>query len=332
MNDMHTPSPEFTRFLEWQTRTTLRRSERFGAGGAAQEGATASADLAVPFSPSDRVRRGPNPSPGLARAFRIAAIILVSMMAGAAGVVAAERVRESKVVERLLSAQTIRITLAEKKLTAAVSALERGQVLVDAGHATSLSLMPLREDQVGIEEELGLLRIDSEEVRAAGREPDRALDAPVVGGRDFEGERIELSLGMRRRRLVIADERFQIAEQLVNNGLAPVTEAAGEKLAFDLLELEVERLDSRLRLRRAFVDGQHEKVAVLRLGYLLDAGTKKASLQIERAHLSTRLEIAELRYREGISPDAGDGIRVEIARIDAELELNALEHSLYEEK
>ena len=254
------------------------------------------------------------------------------MMAGAAGVVAAEQVRESKVVERLLNAQTIRITLVEKKLEVAAATLAREQSLVDSGYASRLSMMPLREDQLWLEEDLALLRVDSGEVRTSGREPDTAIDAPVVGGRDFEGERIELSLGTRRSLLEVANDRFQIVEKHVKSGFSSVAMGAAEKVELDLRRLEVKRLEARLKLRHAFVNGEHERSAVVRLGHLLDASSRKQSLDIERAHLGGRLEIAELRHKEGVGPNVGDAIRVEIARVDAELALNALERSLYEEE
>ncbi|MFT7171277.1 MAG: uncharacterized small protein (DUF1192 family) [Paracoccaceae bacterium] len=321
MNDMHTPTPEFTRFLEWQTRTTLRRSERFDAA----------APLTAEESRAPELRAVARlPWPGISRAARIAAIILVSMMAGAAGVVAAEQVRESKVVERLLNAQTIRITLVEKKLEVAAATLAREQSLVDLGYASSWSVMPLQENQLRLKEDLARLRVDSGEVRASGREPDTAIDAPVVAGRDFEGERIELSLGTLRRLLKVANGRFELVEKRVKSGFAPISAAADEKVELDLLQHEVERLEAKLKLRHAFVNGEHARSTVVRLGHLLDASSRGLKLEVERAHISGRLEIAELRYREGFGPNVSDAIRVEIARLDAELALNALERSLYE--
>ena len=334
MTDMHAPSPEFTRFLEWQTVTTLRRSERFHAISADRAGTES--DIGTESESDTDTESGVTPNagmgarPSLARIVRIAAIVLFSMSAGAVGVVAAERVRDSKVVERLLAAQSIRITLDEQRLAGAGAALERARALFESARVPISSLMPLREDQLLVEERLALLRVDSEEIRITGREPVRSLDAPVVAARDFEGERLNLSLAARQQLHDLATERFEVAKRLFENAIQPASYVADEKYRVDLAALDVELFEAMGKLRKAFVDGDHEGLAVVRLGHLLEVDMRRRELEVERAHVTVRLEEAEMRYRAGLAPNATEAIRADLARIDAELGLNALERSLYE--
>ncbi|WP_145194493.1 hypothetical protein [Planctomycetes bacterium Poly30] len=332
---MHAPSAEFTRFLEWQTVTTLRRSERFRLDDddeIADPNAdpTAFALVAVDSPGIAAGNEGSGAWPRFARIIRIAAIVLFSMTAGAAGVVAAERARDSKVVERLLAAQTIKITLEEQRLAAAKEALAKTRRRVEAGYAPRWSVLPLRENQAIAEEQLALLRMDAEEIRVAGREPLRSLASPVVAGRDFVEERLLISLEARRTLLGIAEERFQLEKRLVGNGLAPFSSAAKEKVLLDLAGLEIDRLEGQRKLRKAFVEGEYESDDVVRLGRLQEVELRGRELEVRRAHAAAQLETAEKLIAGGLAPDDTEAIRAELARIDAEVELNGLERSLYE--
>ena len=90
MESIHEPSPEFTRFLEWQTRTELRREARFRP-----------------------VRRR---APILARWTQMAALVLFSVVLGGGAVYAMERLEDSRAVEVLIERNRLETELAERAL------------------------------------------------------------------------------------------------------------------------------------------------------------------------------------------------------------------------
>ena len=305
--DPHEPSPDFHRFLEWQTRTTLRRGERFGGH-------------AHP--------RGPRWSSGLPRVARLAALVLVSLFAGAGAVVAAERLQDSRVLAVLLEDNRLRLELAERRVQSAREAEASARLRVEQGLAPGVSVLGFQLRLAQSERDLTLQVTDREELAAAGRTVDERLSAPLVHGRDFVRERLETHLTFHERALELFRKEAAIRKAQVESGNLPASvlfEVEDEAAA---LRSELERTVERLALRGDFVAGRVEAEACERRDRIAGAEHRLRHLDVRQAALERDLEHQRVLQANGLSSGevgplelARDELRVERELVLLELEL-----------
>lgn len=285
MNEAHQPRPEFVSFLEWQVQTAFQRRGRF-------------------TSPARR-------SPWLN--VKVAALILVSIFCGAAGVTARDQIQESKNKEILLAQIETRIRLAEMRLEFTRTHLERIKEqqeahLISEEEATSV-MTALREAEV----EHARLHLDFEEVRITGEEPKNGLTAPLVGDRDFVTERLKLDLSVATAQASAVQKRLERVRTLEKAGAITATEAMAVMAEFNEAVGHAREVEQKIALRQRFLKGE--------------LSADQVENEVERNRIAFELELEEARLlknrlrQDRIQQLVESGVlnEIEMQRINIEL-------------
>jgi len=231
MTDRHEPDPRFVQQLEWQIETAVRRRNRFSKPASGRLNGT----------------------------LRTVALIAVSLVTGAASVVATERLRADHETARVLAfkAET-RIDLARGELAHAQERYDEVLQLVERGFASTALETEVELDVEAKRHALDRARLDYEEVLATGLAPSDNLAAPMPGTRDFVSERLQLAIDSQHVVLELHERELDRAKQLLEAGM--LTRAAFAELAnaMTVRQEDLAELEHRLRLRLMVL---HEEVA-----------------------------------------------------------------------
>ena len=302
MQDIHDPSPEFTQYLEWQTRTELRREKRFSR---------------------------PSPSmPRLTRVARIAALVLFSLFSGAGVVIAAERIQESRELEIMLDRNRVVLELAERRIATAGEVQERERLLFESGFIPQ-SEMTATSVWIGeLERDRDHLRLDRVEMETARRKVDGRLSAPLVGPRDFVSEHLRIDKNHLARIVEARASQEATVRAGYESGRETTAVLLDAQFAARAALDEVARIDARLALRADFLVGRLGALECENRDLIGDAEFRRAGYQRQAEQLDTQLEHARRVEAQGFG--AGDVTRlqserdivgVELKLIDLELEL-----------
>jgi len=229
MNDRHDPDPTFLAYLEWQTRTELRRRARFGEPAPARR------------------------SDALLQVVRAAALALLCAIVGGGAVLASQELAGRGEREALEQRAELRIRTAERKLAALEPRLELLELRIEAGVASRAELAPLELARVELARELALAKLGAREIAASGRAVDDALDAALVGGEDFVLARLEERARAAEAVHRVHAETLARHRALVAAGRAPAgpsVYATQETETRELLRLLVDRIRLRLTYRQ----------------------------------------------------------------------------------
>jgi len=224
------PDSQFVDRLEWQLTSEFRRRDRLKP---------AARKVAVPRS---------------VVAISLAAGILLM---GVAATKAADLIKDSwrKKIEvaRLETEVKIKKTFMEFKQLRAGQAEEKyklGLIEEDGVHGNRLAVGRAEFD-------LAKSLLDLEEAKISGEAPRDEIYAPLVGGRDFVSERLEIDkkileadIALRRTRI----ERHLKAR--VDLGLIPKSELDGFQAALAVQEGGIGDIEKRLTLRQGFLSGE----------------------------------------------------------------------------
>ena len=224
------PDNQFVDRLEWQLTSEFRRRDRLKP---------APGRIAIPRSVA---------ALGLA-----AGILLLGVAAIKAADVIKDSWRKKIEVARLET---------EVKIKTALLALMKDRA-AQAGNRSSLGLVG--EDEAldarsGAESASAALEksmLDLEEARESGQAPRNELYAPLVGGRDFVGERLEIEKNMLQAEL---GRRLARSERSLRNrvelGLVPKSALTEFEAARTVQEAAIGDLENRQGLRKKFLAGE----------------------------------------------------------------------------
>jgi hypothetical protein len=302
MDRLHEPDADFARYLEWQTRTELRRAAR--------------------FEPA-QVRRAP-----FAPLLRSAALVLFSLFAGGGLVFAVEELQQSREAELLLERNALRVQLAERRVQVAGEALEREDQLYREGFNSIGSVQAARQRVAELERERDQLRLDRSELESSGRPANRDLWAPLVGSRDFVTESLHIDRRLAEARVAHARANLERLTQLVDVGVVSQAELFDKRAMVERRAAELQGLDERLELRTRFLTGSLERRDLERLVRLEAAREQREALTADLEAAVAHLERTLVLEREGRLASGSaelqlkvDSLRVELQLIDLELEL-----------
>jgi hypothetical protein len=224
------PDSQFVDRLEWQLASEFRRIDRLKP---------ASAKVAVPR---------------YVVALGLAAGVL---LAGVAATKASDLIKDSwrKRIEVARLETEVKIKTAFLELKKEWSAqIENKRAL---GLISSEETLTSKSASHEAAAELDRAIIDLEEVKASGEAPRNELYAPLVGGRDFVSERLEIekeswqfAMDLRRERIEPAlRHRFEL-------GLVPKSDLDDVLAWLSVDEAGIEDIENRLDLRRRFLAGE----------------------------------------------------------------------------
>lgn len=285
MNASHEPTPEFARYLEWQVTTALRRQQR--------------------FSPPSRR----SPVGGV----RAVILVLVSILAGAAGVAAAGRIQEKQQKELLLTQQEGELRLAEMQLAVAEKAAKEAQQRVAVGLVQPQDLAAAEAELQRAALALQRIRVNLDEVRHSGRPVQDDVTSPLVDGQDFVKQRLELERQIAAVAAAAAEKQAREARRRHEVGLSSALEQQEVEAALVRATADLKKTAASLELRDRFVAGKLDAAQATHDRLL-------AVTRIELESSSTALQLANERLAR-LQALAKVGTVEEIEVLKAQLEL-----------
>jgi hypothetical protein len=293
MSGDHQPNPEFVNQLEWQIRSSLRRRDRFS-------------------SPVASKRRDK---------MKLVAMILISAFFGAGAAVATEEVQESRAQEILLTRLQGQYRIAEIQLQIAQTHLQEVQERVGQGLMQEEVLLGAELMVREGEHHLNLLALNEEEVRASGQAPQDEISAPLIGGKDFVSERLELESSIQRLHLSIYQSSLVRIEDRIESGLVPEEEMAQARRGMEEFQLQLDGIQKRLDLRARYLRGE-----ITAQEAETEQELKNVRIQLQSSELAHRLlgehyqSIAQM-VEAGLQTESTlTQLRFELLKVEMEIE------------
>jgi hypothetical protein len=261
---MNTPSPEFRARLESDIARAYRRETRLGAPRQPRHGRLRAAGL-------------------------LAICIAVGAVSGIVSAQARDFVRRDSLLDAAraeLELMAVRLELARAQLEdasrrAKIGALDEDGVAVAETELRSMETRAMRA------------RLNIDEIGMSSQPARDELNAPLVGGRDFVTERIQLDLTNAQQRLGAAERALGAIERRVRAGAESELALGEAQLAVTRTNGSLAALAQQLSLRREFVE----------------KGTPAEEL-------ARRLEVAQLRQEIRIAQQAMDLARARAANVE----------------
>ena len=305
MNHNHQPDPGFVSNLEWQVRTALRREQRFSEPVHSRSGGR----------------------------MQIAALVLVSALLGAGGVVVKDEVQGARQKELLLAQVTADVRLAAAQRDLIRDRLAEAQRMHDDG---TVSDRTLREAQLQARQadlHLARLQLNEEEIRASGKAPDDGVAAPLVNGRDFVSERLTLEASMLSEQRSLAREQLRRAEDLRDAGMIAADQASQEEMQVRRMDAQLQQLTTRMDLRRQVLAGALSGKEAQRQVELTNVETELAALASMREAAQAHLRLTGQRVAAGVAPKSELGeARLAVMEMESRMEILQLKQRILEEE
>ena len=261
-DQMHEPTPEFQRFLEWQVVTAVRRHDRFAA---------------------------PSRPGGVRRHLTAVTLVVASMLVGAAGVTASARIQSNQQRTLLIEQMQGELQLAEMRVEMAQSAADQARQRADVGIASPADAAAAQRALQTATFQLQRIRLNVEEVEASGQPVQDEVTSPRVGGRDFVSER----LGLDRRAAAVEAEAANTLLRDIRRrqevGLAGEVEVHQAEAEAVRAVSVLQAVQETLALRTRFLEG----------GLTVEEATRQRMLLLARSELRSAeqaLELASKRY------------------------------------
>jgi len=293
MPDTHEPDPRFVERLEWQLGNELRRR---GRAGAFQR-------------PAFRV-------------LKIAGLMLGSVALGAAAMGASQQIGESWRRELLEARLEVQVQLAEQRLQLQLDALGLTREQVAQGVRSDQDLLYFEYQIAEAESESATKALELEEVRRTGREPLGELSSPLVDGRDFVSERIQLQMRLAHHHLDMVRQQQDLTRRQADAGAVGRQEVEARDVVAREAELELDALAQKLDLRRAYLDHEISAVEAELKVLEVEAENKVAALAQQRQYMQVELDRYQSAVRAGsVHAAALAQMETRVAEIEAELRL-----------
>jgi hypothetical protein len=164
--------------------------------------------------------------------------------------------------------------------------------------------------------------LELEELRRSGREPLGKLSSPLVDGRDFVSEKIQVQMEVARHHLDLVRGDEELARQRADVGVVSEDEVQERNLVALQAELQLESLSQQLELRRAYLDGEITAVeAELKL-LEVEAQSQVVLLDRQREYFQRVLERFDDAIGHGtMHPAAVAQFRTRVAEAEGQLRL-----------
>lgn len=277
MSTSHEPRPEFIQRL--QERVTIEAHRR-----------------QQPLVPRYRWM----PQSPLAAMATLAAVVAVSMVAGGAVVAARYQAETQQQRDMLAATYQRRIELEQKKLDVAKAQWQEVQRRVQTGQSPQLDSIEAESQVRAAELQVHVAQLQLEEVRLTGKEPNDAVSAPVIAGRDFVRERWNVQVETIASSLDVAKATLAAAQKRFNVGLIDKAGLAMAESGVRAIELALGGARQRLDIRQQFVSNQIDAAtADLRL-LETDATLRRQTAQNQLDVAQTRLADATSRFEKGL--------------------------------
>ena len=293
MHNKHEPDPTFVENLEWQLGSELRRGNRASS----------------PRHPSFRV-------------MKIAALMLGSVVLGAAAMGASQQLGETWRRELLEARLEVQLQLAQQRVQTQLQALGLTREQVELGLQTDRELLYFELKIAQAETDAKIVELELEELQQSGREPLGELSSPLVDGRDFVSERIEARMELARHHLQTVLSERQRVQDRADVGVVSEDEVQAQELVTMEAEQQLAMLAEQLELRRSYLDSEITAVeAELRL-LELEAQGRVVLLDQQRQYFQQMLDGFQVAIDAGsMHPAAEVQMRTQVDEMEAQLQV-----------
>jgi multidrug resistance efflux pump len=224
MNTTHNPDPQFVDNLERELRLTVRRRERFDNGSAVRA--------------------------SVIRKYRWATVVvaLAAMCVGSAATFAVTQRVRAQMAELIIAKWEAHLEFASARVEFFRETMQRNESLAADGMLTPGEIDAMRLELTHVEADAAARGLDVEEARISGRDPDNSLSAPVLRGRDFVTERLELQRPMFEQHIALLDKQAS-RHGLDPNELSMITQQR------EAAQAALSEVESRIALRQDYLSG-----------------------------------------------------------------------------
>jgi len=299
IDNMHGPTGDFREHLEWEVVSAFRRQQRSNAS---------------------RHTRS-------LHWLRAAAVVIVSAALGASATLASAQIRTDARRDSLLNAARADATLAATRVQIARAELADVTRKVSAGVVDASEQASAQTELRWMEAMAARVQYNIEEITAGGQAPRDDLTAPLVKGRDFVKDRLQLDLAVAQQQLTKRESALSESERRVRAGVES-----------DLMRLDAEGsvmraranlavLAERLNLRQEFLQRGTSADALARK---LDEFQLQQDVMVGQSELSAaraRLDLVERQQRLGMASDV-ELLRAQLSVKESELNLQRLAQQL----
>ena len=293
MYDQHEPSKEFMDRLEWEIGGEVRRRNRHAR--------------VPPWVPQS----------GRTAVLALAGIVLVSMAFGAAGVAAAYQVQTGQRRDDLISGLEQRAEVARQRLKLSTDAQANTERRLSLGHGNQADVLEARAKAAETEAQVKSLESQIEEVRITGREPSNEISAPVIKGRDFVSERLQIEMAVPQGVRELEGLRLRDLERSVSLGAVSLLELEEAKARVAEVDAGVEAFRKKLEIRQQF------------LARKIDAATAELRILEAEAELNERALTPKIELARKESQSTAAKVRIGAAstmdQAEAAMRLEELE-------
>jgi hypothetical protein len=291
----HRPDAQFREQLEWEVARAFRRRRRLAA--------------------SQRARS--------LNHLRAAAIVVVSVALGASATLASAQIRTDARRDSLLDAARADATLAAARVQIARAELAEVSRKVQVGAAGASEERDAQTDLRAMEAQAARAQYNIEEITAGSQAPRDDLTAPLVGGRDFVKDRLQLDLMVAQQLLTKREAARADAERRARLGAGSEVAQLEAESAVSRARANLAVLAERLTLRQEFLQrGTSAEV----LARKLNEFQVKQDVMVVQSELSAaraRLDLVERQQRVGAASDV-DLLRAQLEVKQRELDLQQL--------
>jgi hypothetical protein len=293
MYGQHEPSNEFVEKLEWEIAGEVRRRNRHSQ---------------VPAWIPQSSRKV---------ALALSGIVLVSMALGAAGVGAAYQVQTNRSRDVLLSTFQQRAEVARQRLKLATDSQKETERRISLLGMSQADILDARAKVAETDAQVKSLESQIEEIRITGREPSNEISAPLVSGRDFVTERLQIDIAVPAAALEAERQRLRDAEKSVSLGLASPQDADEARARLVEIEAGIAFRKTSMEVRQQFL--AHKVDAATAELRILEAQAEER----ERA-VSMKIELARTQA-QNIAAQVRIGAKSTMDQAEANMRLEELE-------
>ncbi len=274
-HSMNTPTPEFRAHLESEISRAWRRETRLGLERR---------------EPRRRRMRG---------AGLVAACLALGAVSGIVSAQALDYVRR----DSLLDAARAELAIMSLRLNLTQAQLEDAARKVSIGALAAEALASAESERQAMEMRVMRTHLNIKEIELSSQPPRDELNAPLVGGRDFVTERIQLDLAVAQKQLRAAERALEAVDRRVRMGAVSELERGQAQLEVTRANAALATMAERLSLRREFIE--------------------KATPAEE---LARRLETAQLRQDVRVAQQSLDLAKARAANVDRQRAVGAATH------
>jgi outer membrane protein TolC len=289
--DMHRPTAEFRDFLEGEVIREYRRRRTF-------------------------------------RRLRAAAVILVSVGVGMSATLASAQVRESSAKDSLLAAAQADAALVSMRLNLARLELEEERKQVSVG-ARPAGRLPSEGMVKYLEASAAVVALNMAEIEKTAQSPRDELNAPLVSGRDFVKERMQIELMLAQDRLSLAEQKLEDATRRVRVGAATELESADYETSALGRRGEMAVLAEKLKARQEFLDKGTDVRELTRRVERTEVQQAIQVAQRELVNARARKSLVEQRQKVGAATKL-EVLQAEMSVVIRDLEIHSLARRLKE--